>query len=164
MDSVIQAAIKLRESGQYQQSRSLLNELLLKSQYCALAELHIAWSYDNEGNEKCAIEYYSRALEGQLSATQRFDALFGLASTHRALGHYTYALRYFEIINTEYPHEIASKPFYAMCLYNMGRHKEAMSLLLQLLLSTTNENDIKRYQRAIRLYARDLDKIWCDKA
>lgn len=47
-----------------------------------------------------------------------------------------------------------------MCLYNLGRHKEAIALLLELLVSTTNDESIKAYQQAILLYAKDLDKRW----
>jgi len=47
-----------------------------------------------------------------------------------------------------------------MCLYNLGRHKEATSFLLELLVSTTNSEAIKAYQSAISLYAKDLDRTW----
>lgn len=96
-----------------------------------------------------------------LSLVERFDALFGLAaSTYRSLGMYSEALIYFEQTLNEYPSSIEVQPFYAMCLYNLGRHKEATSLLLKLLVSTTNSDAINEYQRAISLYAQDLDKTW----
>jgi tetratricopeptide (TPR) repeat protein len=66
-------------------------------------------------------------------------------------------LRYFESALSEYPNAIEVQPFYAMCLHNLGRHKEATALLLKLLLATTNSEAIKGYQRAISLYADDLD-------
>ena len=56
--------------------------------------------------------------------------------------------------------EVQVQPFYAMCLYNVGRHKEATSLLLKLLVSTTNSEAIQGYQRAILGYAEDLDRQW----
>lgn len=73
---------------------------------------------------------------------------------------YSEALSYFEQTISEYPSCIEIQPFYAMCLYNIGRHKEATKLLLELLVSTTNSNAIKEYQRAISLYAQDLDRTW----
>ncbi|NVK74879.1 MAG: tetratricopeptide repeat protein [Oceanospirillaceae bacterium] len=128
--------------------------------YAAQAHLHIAWSYDNEGKEQQAIQHYLASLDGELKDIERFDALFGLASTYRSLGVYDTALAYFEQILNEYPDSIEVKLFYAICLYNLGRHKEATSLLLNLLLSTTNSDAIKQYQRAIELYANDLDETW----
>lgn len=160
MDALIKHAIELRNEGHYQASRSLLNGLLENDEYAAKAHLHIAWAYDKEGLEQTAIEHYQLALSGTLSLAERFDVLFGLASTYRSLGFYLEALSYFERVISEYPKSIEVTPFYAMCLYNLGRHKEAVSLLLELLVSTTNSDDIKEYQRAILLYTKDLDRKW----
>ncbi|MEG3222964.1 tetratricopeptide repeat protein [Vibrio gigantis] len=160
MDTIIKQAIELRKEAKYQESRDLLARLLDKGNYAAKAHLQIAWSYDNQGKEQEAIEHYLLSLSGELTSTERFDALFGLASTYRSLGLYTEALSYFEQTMAEYPDSLEVQPFYAMCLYNLGRHKEATSLLFELLVSTTNSDAIKEYQRAISLYAQDLDKTW----
>ncbi|OEF94708.1 tetratricopeptide repeat protein [Vibrio splendidus] len=160
MDTIIKQAIELRKEEKYQESRGLLATLLIDENYAAKAHLQIAWSYDNQGKEQQAIEHYLLSLLGELTSTERFDALFGLASTYRSLGLYAEALGYFEQTMAEYPDSLEVQPFYAMCLYNLGRHKEATSLLLELLVSTTNSDAIKEYQRAISLYAQDLDKTW----
>ncbi|MCG9782262.1 tetratricopeptide repeat protein [Vibrio brasiliensis] len=160
MQAVIQQAIELRKQGNYQASRDLLNTLLADQQFAAKAHLHIAWSFDNEGKEQQAIDHYLSSLSGPISPTERFDALFGLASTYRSLGEYQQALSYFEQTINEYPDSLEVQPFYAMCLYNISRHKEATSLLLELLVNTTNSEEIKQYQRAISLYAEDLDRTW----
>lgn len=160
MGTTISQAIALRKEQKYQESRDLLATLLSDENFAAKAHLQIAWSYDNQGKEQQAIEHYVLSLQGKLSSVERFDALFGLASTYRSLGQYTEALSYFEQTMSEYPQSLEVQPFYAMCLYNLGRHKEATSLLLELLVSTTNSEAIKEYQRAISLYAKDLDKTW----
>ena len=160
METTISQAIALRKEQKYQESRDLLATLLSDENLAAKAHLQIAWSYDNQGKEQQAIEHYVLSLQGKLSSVERFDALFGLASTYRSLGRYTEALSYFEQTMSEYPQSLEVQPFYAMCLYNLGRHKEATSLLLELLVSTTNSEAIKEYQRAISLYAKDLDKTW----
>lgn len=160
METLFEQSIKLRQQGRYDESRSLLHKLVNDKKLAAKAHLQIAWSYDNEGKESDAIEHYKLALFGPISADERFDALFGLASTYRSLGEYDAALSYFDQTLAEYPQSIEAKPFYAMCLYNIGRHKEAVSLLLELLVNTTNEDSIKDYQKAILLYAKDLDKTW----
>lgn len=160
METTISQAIALRKEQKYQESRDLLATLLSDENLAAKAHLQIAWSYDNQGKEQQAIEHYVLSLQGKLSSVERFDALFGLACTYRSLGQYTEALSYFERTMSEYPQSLEVQPFYAMCLYNLGRHKEATSLLLELLVSTTNSEAIKEYQRAISLYAKDLDKTW----
>ncbi|GAB7219597.1 tetratricopeptide repeat protein [Vibrio comitans] len=160
MESIIKQAIELRKEAKHKESRGLLTTLLNDENYAAKAHLQIAWSYDNEGKEQVAVAHYLSSLSGLLSSVERFDALFGLASTYRSLGMYSDALSYFEQTLSEYPSSIEVQPFYAMCLYNLGRHKEATSLLLKLLVSTTNNDEIKEYQRAISLYAQDLDRTW----
>lgn len=160
MDAVIKQAIALRKTGEFAQSRALLTPLLRDNYTGGVAALHIAWSYDNEGRESDAVSYYQAALSCPLTKSERFDALFGLASTQRSLGRYDEALTTFEMTMTEYPDAAEVIPFYAMCLYNVGRPKEAISRLLTLLVSTTDLDAIKQYQRAILLYADDLDKTW----
>ena len=160
MESIIKQAIELRKESKYQESRALLRTILNDDTFAAKAHLQIAWSYDNEGKEQEAIEHYLSSLSGSLSSVERFDALFGLASTYRSLGMYSEALTYFEQTLSEYPNSVEVQPFYPMCLYNLGRHKETTSLLLELLVSTTNNDAIKEYQRAISLYAKDLDRTW----
>lgn len=160
MESIIEKAISLRKETKYNESRALLKSLLNNESYAAKAHLQIAWSYDNEGREQEAIGHYKSSLSGILSATERFDALFGLGCTYRSLGDYSEALEYFEQTLSEYPDSIEVQPFYAMCLYNLGRNKEATSLLLDLLVSTTDSKAIKEYQRAILMYSKDLDRKW----
>ncbi|MGF1845329.1 tetratricopeptide repeat protein [Vibrio clamense] len=160
MEAIIKQAIELRKEARYQESRALLSTLLNDENYVAKAHLQIAWSYDNEGKEQEAVGHYLSSLSGLLSSVERFDALFGLASTYRSLGNYSDALTYFEQTLNEYPDAMEVQPFYAMCLYNLGRHKEATSLLLELLVSTTSSYAIIEYKRAISLYAEDLDRTW----
>ena len=160
MESTIQHAISLRKDGKHQEARNILKVLLQDDNYAAKAHLQIAWSFDNEGKEQEAVEHYRQSLLGRLTRDERFDALFGLASTYRCLGEYERSLSVFEQCIKEYDNSLAIQPFYAMCLHNVGRHNEAMSLLLELLVSTTNSKEILEYQRAISLYAKDLDKKW----
>lgn len=160
MQSIIQRAIELRKSGQCQESRKLLFSLLSNKDWMAQAHLQIAWSFDVEGRELDAVFHYQSALTGGLLSLDRYDALFGLASTLRSLGRYSDALTYFEQALSEYPNAIEIQPFYAMCLYNLGRNKEAVQLLLELLVFSTSRDEIKAYSKAISLYAKDLDRVW----
>ncbi len=158
--SLIEQAVALRKSGDHNASIALLKPLLDDELYCASASLHIAWSYDQQSQEQQAVPFYQAALKGPLTPSERFDALFGLASTLRSLGDYQNAQHYFEQTLQEFPEHLEVKPFYAMCLYNLGDAKSAVALLLELLVSTTDSEAIQDYQRAIRLYAADLDRTW----
>ena len=52
------------------------------------------------------------------------------------------------------------KVFYAMTLYNLQEHRQAMEVLLKTITDGTNNDDIKRYKKAIAFYAEHLDDIW----
>ncbi|SDH91387.1 Tetratrico peptide repeat-containing protein [Vibrio xiamenensis] len=158
--ALIDNAVALRKSGNHIASIALLEPLLAHDAYRAQASLHIAWNHDQQSQEQQAVQHYQAALEGPLLPSDRFDALFGLASTLRSLGDYQQARHYFELTLQEFPEHLEVKPFYAMCLYNLGDSKSALALLLELLVSTTDNAAIQDYQRAIRLYAADLDRTW----
>lgn len=160
MNPIINEAIELRRAGQFSCSRSLLRQVLDDPEVSSVAHLHIAWSYDNEGLELEAVPHYELSLAGQLLEPDQFEALFGLASTLRSLGRYGEALRYFDELVVKYPDSKAFLPFYAMCLYNQGQYKRGMELLLTLLADTAESPEIVEYERAIRLYAADLDRKW----
>ena len=160
MQKIIDQSIKLRRSEAYDESRELLSTLFVNPEYKAKAHLYTAFTFDNEGKETDAIFHYETALAGELSSSDRFEGLLGLASTLRSLGQYADALVYFEKLTLDYPNALEYQPFYAMCLYNVGEHKKATALLLYLLINTTNSEAIKEYHRAIRLYSKDLDRKW----
>ncbi|QUJ68846.1 tetratricopeptide repeat protein [Photobacterium sp. GJ3] len=160
MNTQFEEALALRKAKQYEASRTILTTMLEEEALKAKAHLQIAWSYDNEGKEREAVAHYEAALKGPISENERFDAVFGLASTLRSLGNYHEALKYFEQTKHDFPDLIEVQPFHAMCLHNLGRHQEAMAMLLELLLQTTSSTQIQAYQRAIRLYAENLDKQW----
>ncbi len=61
---------------------------------------------------------------------------------------------------TLYPNAIEVTPFYVMCSYNLGGHKRAIEMLLNLLVDTTNSEEILTYKHAVKLYAQDLDRTW----
>jgi len=50
-----------------------------------------------------------------------------------------------------------------MTLYNLGRPRDAIEQLLELLVETADEPSIQRYRRALSGYAEDLDRSWLAK-
>ena len=47
-----------------------------------------------------------------------------------------------------------------MTLYNLKEHSKAMELLLKCLISTTNDNEILSYKKALHFYSDKLDQTW----
>jgi len=50
--------------------------------------------------------------------------------------------------------------FLAMTLFNLNEHAEALSLLLNVIVQTSQDEGIKRYGKAIDYYSDKLDMKW----
>lgn len=159
MDDRLQTAIGLRKRGEHRQSRQALRLLLDEPGVRAQAFLNIAWSYDNEGKEREAEQAYRAALEAGLGGEDKFEAQFGLASTLRCLGEYLPAKALFEEILINWPQANEVRPFYALCLYNLGEHGQAMAILLDEIAQHPSSR-VEPYKEVLRFYARHPDKQW----
>ncbi len=47
-----------------------------------------------------------------------------------------------------------------MALYDAGRAKEAVEVLLRVIAKATSDAELASYRRAIELYAEDIDRKW----
>ncbi|WP_312209617.1 tetratricopeptide repeat protein [Pseudescherichia sp.] len=157
MDPRIQRAIVLRAAGEYEKSRTLLWELTETPALKAEALLNIAWSYDNEGLEESAAEYYLAALDADLEGDNEFEARLGLACTWRCLGKYMLAKQEFEAVIRDYPDASEAIPFYALCLHNLGEHEQAMTVMLELVSNHPPTPGIQRYAKALAFYSHNLN-------
>lgn len=137
-----------------------MNENADVKNHDAIAWLREAEAHDREGRERSAVALYEHAIDLGLPPAELRGALLGLGSTYRALGRYDDALRMLNRGAQEFPHDLGFAPFLAMTLYNLGRPKEAVTLLLRTLAETTSSEEIQTYRRAIQLYAEDLDRTW----
>lgn len=156
----LEVAIQLRESGNLEEARSLILELLDQQPLNASVWYQCAWIHDVLGLESEAIPYYKKSLELGLKEGERQGALLGLGSTYRTLGMYDEAELIFEGAIKEYPDRKEYQAFQAMVLYNQNAFSEAMSILLKLLAETSNDEGIRDYRKAILFYSDKLDQIW----
>jgi tetratricopeptide (TPR) repeat protein len=156
----LESAIRLRENGDFQEAGSVLARLLQEAPEDAEANHQMAWLYDVQGCEREAVPYYARAIAGDLSGEQRRSALLGLGSTYRALGDYQEAVEVLRQGVSEFPADRAMQTFLAIALYNIGKDRQAVDLLLKNLVETTSDPGIKSYEKAFRFYAGRLDEVW----
>lgn len=161
IEAELARAVSLRESGALDEARDLLLELSAAAPDDARVAYQTAWVHDALGLEREAVPFYVQALDGDgLTAVERRGATLGLGSTYRTLGQYAEAVNVLSAGALEYPADRALAVFLAMARYNLGDAKQAVAGLLDLLVDTSSDPEIQRYQRAIRLYAEDLDRIW----
>ena len=126
----LEEAIQLRSEGKLEKSNVLLSNLVSEFPDDALVNYHYAWSFDVLGLEADAVPYYEKAIQLGLDETNAMGAFIGLGSSYRALGKYDKSEIVFEKGIEHFPENNAMKTFYAMTLYNVGEHREAMEILL----------------------------------
>ena len=160
MDERLQKAIKLREKGLLKESNESLLDLIRMSPNNPQFNYQCAWSYDALGEEAKAVPYYEKAIQLGLADEDLEAALLGLGSTYRTLGQYENSKKTLQKAIERFPNNKALQVFYAMTLYNLKQHHEAMELLLRCIAETSQDHNILDYKKAIEFYANKLDETW----
>lgn len=155
----LEQAIECRKSGNTDDALKLLGDLLKAYPQNPDANYQMAWTYDSMGKESEAVPFYEKAISLGL-VNDREGAMLGLGSTYRCLGQYEKSLELFGRATQEFPNNKALKVFQALSLYNAKQFNKSVSELLLLLLDTTNDKEIKSYDRALRFYSDKLDETW----
>ena len=152
-------AIELRQNNKPEQAMYILKELLQVNPDDPEVNYQMAWTCDLIGQESMAVPFYEKALQNGLN-NDRSGAMLGLGSTYRCLGEYEKSSKIFDLAVKEFPENRALKVFRALTYYNLGKADESIGQLLNQLLDTTNDESIKSYERALRLYSKNLHQIW----
>ncbi|SES63392.1 Tetratrico peptide repeat-containing protein [Oceanobacillus limi] len=160
MKRELDKAIKLRSNGDYKGSNNILQRLAEEFPESASVNYQCAWSFDLMGEEAKAVAYYEKAISLGLPSKEMEGALIGLGSTYRTLGEYEKSKSTLLKGMEQFPNNNAIKTFYAMTLYNLNEHQEAMELILTCLTNTTKDTNILSYKRAIDFYSDKLDEVW----
>jgi tetratricopeptide (TPR) repeat protein len=162
MDDRLARAVRLREQGELEEARQLLLDLRAERPDDPKVAVQTAWVHDSMGLEEEAVEHYEAALAGDLTEEEARGAYLGLGSTLRTLGRDEDSDRIFREGIERFPDFPALRAFRAMTLYNLDRPREAVQLLLEVLLETADEPSIERYRRALTAYAENLDRSWLE--
>ncbi len=157
--STLEKAIRLREEGHAKEAVDILKKLLEMDSENAQVNYQCAWCHDVLGLEKEAIPYYEKALEIGLPDIDSKEAYLGLGSTYRTVGDFKKSETTL-IEGIERYDDNAIKTFLAMTKYNLGKHDQAMEILLKLLAETSDDPSIKAFKKAIVYYADKLDVKW----
>jgi hypothetical protein len=159
-DERLAQAVELREGGELEDARRLLLELRAEFPDDAQVAVQTAWVHDSIGLEEEAVEHYEAAIAGGLADEDLRGALLGLGSTYRTLGRDADSDRVLREGIERFSDFAALRAFHAMTLYNLGRPRDAIQQLLEVLVATTGDASIRRYERALTAYAEDLDRSW----
>lgn len=160
MKEQLEYAIAKRNEGKREEANELLVQLAKEYSNNAQVNFHCAWSFDALGKETEAVPYYEKALSQGLKGEDLEGAILGLGSTYRALAQYEKSQETFLKGMKLFPNNRAIQVFYAMTLYNLNQHHEAMEILLKSLAETSNDPAIISYKQAIEFYSDKLDTKW----
>ena len=158
-DRLAQAA-SLREAGKLEQALPLLVELRRELPDDPQVAIQTAWAHDSLGLEEEAVPHYEAALAAGLPDDQARGAYLGFGSTLRTLGRDAEAEQVFREGIERFPDFLPLRVFNAMLDYNLGRSRDAVCALIDVLLKATDDPTILRYRRSLGGYAEDLDRSW----
>ena len=161
-DDRLAQAIELRESGDLEQALPMLLELRVELPDDPQVAIQTAWVHDSLGLEEEAVPHYQAALAAGLPEDQAPGAYLGYGSTLRTLGRDAESERVFLEGIERFPDFRPLRVFHAMLEYNLGRSREAVRALIEVLLEATDDPTILRYRRSLGAYAEDLDRSWLD--
>jgi len=143
----------------YGQSKEILPRLkLLDERYPNVAEINsqLAWTCEAISRTADALPYYEKAVALGLPPNELSGALLGLGTTLRTLGQPARAVEVLRSGKAQFPENREFDVFLALALHDLGRHTEALQLLIETLCDTTEDPGLTAYQRAIRYAAAKL--------
>ncbi len=159
-EDVIKQARELRRADELEESQELLLGLLEEYGDDPLVLYEVGGSYDVLGEEKEAIPYYQQAIDAGLEGSDLQECLVCLGSSSRNIGKFEDAVEILQQAVEQFPDNNSGKVFLALAYYSDGQEDEAVSLLLDVLLKTTKDEDILAYADALDYYKDNLDEVW----
>ena len=158
MNEILIRVAELRKEGMNEEALILAKSYLEENPEDPQGNYQCAWCCDVLEREKEAINYYVKAIENGLEGEELEGAYLGLGSTYRCLGEYIKAEKIFLEALEVFPENLEFEVFYAMTLYNLKRHSEAMEKLLKIIANTSADKNIESYNKAILFYSDKLDR------
>jgi len=161
-EETIEQAKALRQEEKLEESEELLLALLEEYPDDPLVLFEVGGAYDVMGLETEAIPFYVRAIDEGLEGPELLECLICLGSSQRAIGDFQEAVDGLEEAVNNFPDDNSSKTFLALAYYSNQQYSESVRLLLDLLLNTTNDEQILSYADALDFYKDNLDEVWDD--
>ncbi|MCA9996644.1 MAG: tetratricopeptide repeat protein [Anaerolineales bacterium] len=162
-EATIAQAKKLRQEDQLEESQELLLELLYDHPDDPLVLYEVGGSYDVLGEEPEAIPYYQQAIAAGLAGDDLQECLVCLGSSQRYVGEPEKAIAILQEAQEKFPANRSAAVFLALAYYSDGQEDKAVKLLMELLLETTNDDNILAYRHALEYYKDHLDEEWSDE-
>lgn len=159
-EEAIARARELRQADDLEASQAILLDLLEEYPDDPLVLYEVGGSYDVLGDEPQAIPYYREAIAAGLEGDDLQECLVCLGSSQRVVGEFEAAVATLEKAVELFPDNNSGRVFLALAYYSDGQEDEAVRILLDLLLRTTNDPNILSYADTLDYYKDNLDEVW----
>jgi tetratricopeptide (TPR) repeat protein len=156
----LEEARKLRDEDELEASQEILLTLLEENPDDATVLYEVGGSYDVLGEERDAIPYYEQAIDAGLAGDDLQECLICLGSCNRVIGEFEDAVEALETAVSEFPENKSGHVFLALSYYSNDQKEEAMRTLMEVLLETTDNEDIKAYADVFEFYKDNLEEVW----
>lgn len=156
----LERARELRREDRLEESQDLLFELLDALPEDPDVLFEVGGSFDVMGLEPEAIPYYRQAIEYGLEDEALTECMICLGSSQRLVGEFQDAVETLEEAVELYPMSESAKAFLALAYYSNEQYEEAMSLLLDLIIRTTKDDELLAYADTLDYFKDNLDERW----
>lgn len=160
IQETIERAKDLRQEDDLEGSQALLMALLQEHPRDPLVLYEVGGSFDVMGEEREAIPYYRKAIQAGLSGDDLQECLVCLGSSYRALGEFETAVSTLEKAVKQFPDNNSGHVFLALAYYSDAQEDKAVSILLDLLIKTSSDENIQAYAETLDFYKDHLDDIF----
>ncbi len=158
LPNTIAEARRLRHDDDLEGSQALLLGLLEEFPDDPLVLFEVGGAYDVMGEVEMAIPYYRRAIDAGLAGGDRHECLICLGSSLRMAGESDEAVETLAQAVDEFPQKNSGRVFLALAYYSNDDPYAAVSELLGVLLSTTQDADILAYADTLDYVKDNLDE------
>lgn len=158
--SGLEKAKQLRQDDHLEESNEELLVLLDEYPDDPQVLFEVGGSFDLLGSANEAIPYYRSAIDNGLSGADLQECFICFGICQRAVGDFEEALETLQEASEHFKEDNGIKAFLALALYSNENSSEAIQLLLEILIETSADQNIKTYSDTLDFYKDNLDEVW----
>lgn len=156
----ISKAKELRRADELDESQELLLSLLDEYPNDPQVLFEVGGAYDVLDEARIALSYYQKAIDAGLEGDSLEECLVCIGVCQRGLGEMSTAVATLEKAVAQFPDNNSSRVFLALAYYSDGQDDKAVQLLLDLLITTTQDPEILEFAGVFDYYKDNLDEVW----
>lgn len=158
----IQKARELRDNDQLEESLELLLSMLENFEEDPVVLFEVGGAYDVLGMAPEAIPYYEEAIVNGLDGPELEECYVCLGTSHRVIGDFSESIEILEEALDRFPESNTAKAFLALSYYGNKQYAKSVQSLMEIILETTDDEEVQSYADSLEYLKDNLDEIWPD--